>query len=1160
MIHFSRLRLSGFKSFVDPVEITIEDGMTGIVGPNGCGKSNLVEALRWVMGEISARQMRGSEMDDVIFSGSANRPPRDVAEVSLVLDNVSAELPPPFDKTPEIEIARRISRGDGSVYRVNGRETRARDVQTLFADLSSGARSTAIVGQGHIGAIISARPSDRRALLEEAAGIAGLHSRRAEAETRLRAADVNLERLVDILTTLEQQLQGLKKQARQAERYRALSQKIRDGERQLLNAQWWDAEKIYRDAKTAFSEFEGKVATLTGLAAQASTRQAEIYARLPLLRAAAAEASARLQRLRLAADQLGAEEARVLVQRTEAGRRVAEIAADLGGEAARLQDAKDALLALGEEKQRLEQADKGSKERFSCAEADVGVASADVGAIEAALAGMIEKLAAADAERGAALRQLSEMEDRVGRLTNRLAGADDDMRRIEMDKVDQAVLNSAEMDKEEAEEHLVHCRAMVEKAEQGRTVALAARDQARDRLQKANAALSTLDAEAKGLRAVLGGTKIGAWPPLIDQISTTEGYEAALGAALGEDLSAPLGAEGASRSWRNLDGVDPLADPVFPGHISVLAAFVTAPVALKRRLAQIGVVEDEKQAQQFQPLLKSGQRLVSLKGGLWRWDGYSEAPGAPSAAAVRLRQRARLRELEAMMEDARIGVASAQELAKTAEESQQKQGEAEKKARYSVRQAEIERQTRSEALFKLQRKAQHFEERMGSLKNQRALLAAEKEEAYRALKTMREAARNSPQGGEDREKLAMLRANVAQRRTRLVEVRAALDQMKSENADRARRLAAIEKEAVSWEKRIASSAAHRADLEQRRDAAEAEIAALDKEPALLGEKRALLYQDIARTEEERGRTSDALAIGERAGQETDRAAKEAETALASAREERARRETKNQQAEQVLMDLSIELEERLGVRREKFWAQGRPNDLEPSAEIAQALEKVLRDREAMGPVNLMAEKEAAETEEKIQALIAERDDLVQAIAKLRQAILEINREGRERLLSSFETVDQHFRTLFARLFGGGRAHLSLTESSDPLQAGLEIMASPPGKRLQVLSLLSGGEQALTALALLFAVFMSNPAPICVLDEVDAPLDDANVDRFCNLVAEIAATTKTRFLVITHHRMTMARMDRLFGVTMAERGVSSLVSVNLGRAEALALADERKATV
>ena len=1140
--------------------MTIEDGMTGIVGPNGCGKSNLVEALRWVMGEISARQMRGSEMDDVIFSGSANRPQRDVAEVSLVLDNISAELPPPFDKTPEIEIARRISRGDGSVYRVNGRETRARDVQTLFADLSSGARSTAIVGQGHIGAIISARPSDRRALLEEAAGISGLHSRRAEAETRLRAADVNLERLVDILTTLEQQLQGLKKQARQAERYRSLSQKIRDGEKRLLSAQWWDAEKIYRDAKTVFSEFEGKVATLTGLAGQASTRQAEIYARLPLLRSAAAEASARLQRLRLAADQLSADAARVAAQRTEAGRRSAQIAADLGGEAARLQDAKEALLALGAEQELLEQANEGSKERFVSAETDVGVASADVGAVEAALAEMIEKVAAADAERGAALKRLSEMEDRTGRLAQRLASADDDMRRVEIDRVDQAALTSAEMDKEEAEEHLAHCRAMVEKAEQGRIVALAARDQARDQLQKANATLATLDAEAKGLRAVLDETKAGTWPPLIDQISTTEGYEAALGAALGEDLSAPLGAEGAPRFWRNLEGGDPSADMVFPKNIPILAAFVTAPVALKRRLAQIGVVDDEKQAHDLQPLLKSGQRLVSLKGGLWRWDGYSETPGAPSAAAARLRQRARLRELDAMMEDARIGVASAEELAKTAEKSQQKQGEAEKKARDSVRLAETERQRLAEALFKAQRKAQQFEERMGSLKNQRALLAAEKEEAERALKATREAAKNSPEGGEDREKLAVLRADVAQRRTRLVEVRAALDQMKSENADRQRRLAAIEKEAASWEKRIASSASHRADLEKRRDEAEAEISLLDKEPGLLGEKRALLYQDIALAEEERRRTSDALAIDERAGQEADRAAKEAETALAAAREERARREMKNQQAEQALMDLSAELEERLGVRREKFWAEGRPDDLEAAEEIAQILEKLLRDREAMGPVNLMAEKEAAEAEEKIQTLAAEQDDLVQAIAKLRQAISEINREGRERLLSSFEVVDQHFRALFTRLFGGGRAHLSLTESSDPLQAGLEIMASPPGKRLQVLSLLSGGEQALTALALLFAVFMSNTAPICVLDEVDAPLDDANVDRFCNLVAEIAETTKTRFLVITHHRMTMARMDRLFGVTMAERGVSTLVSVNLGRAEALTLANDVKPVV
>ena len=346
MIHFVRLRLSGFKSFVEQTEVQIEPGLTGVVGPNGCGKSNLVEALRWVMGEASARQMRGGEMDDVIFGGTASRPPRNLAEVAVVLDNRDRKAPAHFNDAAELEVIRRIDRGQGSLYKVNGREARARDVQVLFADAATGARSTAIVSQGRIGTLINAKPADRRSLLEEAAGISGLHSRRHEAELRLKAAEANLDRLVDILAAQDTQLQGLKRQARQAARYRTLSQQIRDAEARLFATLWSKAISDLDAAHHANAEIERQVATLTGLAAQAATRQAEAAAGLPALRLVEAEAAAKTQRLVTARQQLDTEESRIAAAKRDMELRLQQIGTDLHREAARANDAEQALARL----------------------------------------------------------------------------------------------------------------------------------------------------------------------------------------------------------------------------------------------------------------------------------------------------------------------------------------------------------------------------------------------------------------------------------------------------------------------------------------------------------------------------------------------------------------------------------------------------------------------------------------------------------------------------------------------------------------------------------------------------------------------------------------------------------------------------------------------
>ncbi len=1148
MIQFTKLRLSGFKSFVDACELVIEPGMTGVVGPNGCGKSNLIEALRWVMGETSARQMRGGEMDDVIFGGTSNRPARNVCEVTVALDNSLRVAPPQYD-TDELEIIRRIERGQGSNYRVNGRDVRARDVQLLFADSATGARSSGLVSQGRVGALINAKPSERRSLLEEAAGISGLYSRRHEAELRLKNAELNLGRLDDVLATLDEQLKSLQKQARQASRYRTLSEQIRAVEAQLLYISWLEALATIDAARAAMKEADLKVEEATGLAAAAATFQADTAAGLPELRRKDADIQALWQRLLVEREQLDGEEGRLAEMRRDLESRQAQAASDLQREHARAVDAEQAVARLRDEGDAIRAAAAGEADGRAEAEAAVGEAALQVAGLEKDLSLAMEEVAAADAERAAALRRRQETETRRDRLKERLVSVEAQKSQAEQEGIDRADLTAAEMDLESAQEYLEESREEAEEWDRKRVQAQAARESARDGFQAASAARSRLKAEADALNNVLAQGKQAEHPPVLDRVSPGSGYEPALAAALGDDLNASLDAV-APLHWTELGPLDKA--PALPDGAEPLARHVTAPAALARRLSQVGVVADAATGEALRGQLVPGQRLVTRDGDLFRWDGYTARAGAPSPMALRLAQRNRLRELEARLEDAEMGVEEAETRVEAATRAVEQSTEGERAAKEAVRRAETETAKAHEIHARLAQRFAAFESRLAALVEQADAARGDLEEAESDLMMARESVAGFPLADEGKDKVNMLRAELAERRSALVEARSQLDRIVREAGDRARRLDAIAADMESWRRRADTARAHVQELEERREAVMAEIERLAAMPDSFARRRADLLDRIGAMEAERRASADALAAAESAQAEADRAVRATEALLATAREDRIRREAAVSAADQQCRAVAARIAERLDQTPEQLREiAGLIEDERPALDdLQRRLDRFSRERDSMGPVNLRAEQEVEELGERMAGMQAEKDDLTQAIARLRTGIAELNREGRERLLASFQQVDQHFRDLFVKLFGGGRAHLALTESDDPLQAGLEIMASPPGKRLQQLSLLSGGEQALTALALIFAVFLINPAPICVLDEVDAPLDDANVDRFCSLVEDIAKTTRTRFLIVTHHRMTMARMDRLYGVTMAERGVSQLVSVDLALAEAI----------
>ncbi|MGZ8388473.1 MAG: chromosome segregation protein SMC [Rhodoplanes sp.] len=1144
-MNLTRLRLIGFKSFVEPTDFLIEPGLTGVVGPNGCGKSNLVEALRWVMGESSHKAMRAADMDDVIFSGNHNRPARNAAEVAILIDNRDRTAPAQFNGEETLDVSRRIARDDGSVYRVNGREVRARDVQILFADASTGARSPALVHQGRIGEIVQAKPEQRRRVLEEAAGISGLHARRHEAELRLRAAEQNLLRLEDVIGQLVQQIDSLKRQARQAVRYRALSQQVRKAEATLFHVRYRRATEEMAEAERAEAAGVRDLAARTGVQAEAAKHQAIAAAALPGLREAEAKAAAALQRLVAARDALEREETRAKERVAELDRRMAQITEDRDREARLLADAEGTLARLDAEREALERETGASTERRAGADARVAAAGAALDATERELGERTAGLAEITAQRSQLEGAIRERQERRRRIEAELGGVTAELTELMAGvavAVDLAALAAAA---EAAQTALAEAEAAALQAEAAHSAARQNHDLARQPLAEAERRAQRLETEARTLAKLLRVDAKQLWPPVIDLLSVEKGYETALGAALGDDLNAPIEPTAPMR-W-GLASPGEAADPALPDGVEALAQHVVAaPQELQRRLAQIGVVErtdGDALAQQ----LKVGQRLISREGDLWRWDGFAVAAHAPTGAARRLAEANRLADIENELERARAAVQTCRDTATAAEADVAAAASAEAANRNRWRELQREAATARERHAGAERELNRLTARRSALEEAQSRLTAALEEAHAAAAEVAAALSGQSPTDELEAALAVVRAKAAQERAELAAARAEAQALAREIELTARRLGALHADGEAWRARKSGAAGQIATLDARLTETALERESLADAPNAFSEKRRALIGEIEHAEAERRNAADALVEGEAALAEADKAAHAALEAMALARAEAARAEERHKGAARRRDEVAREIAEMLEVQPAELPSLA---DLAPDAalpelaEIEERLERLRRERERLGAINLRADDELREVETQHATLTSEREDLVAAIKRLRQGIQSLNREARERLIASFETVNAHFKRLFTDLFGGGTAELQLVESEDPLEAGLDILAKPPGKKPATLSLLSGGEQALTALALIFAVFLTNPAPICVLDEVDAPLDDQNVDRFCNLLDEMVRSTETRFLIITHNPITMARMNRLFGVTMAERGVSQLVSVDL----------------
>src|SRR5438105_3476555 len=638
----TRLRLLGFKSFVEPTDFLIEPGLTGVVGPNGCGKSNLVEALRWVMGETSHKSLRAVDMDDVIFAGTNSRPGRNNAEVAIQVDNSKRKAPAQFNEHETLDVSRRIERESGSTYRINRLEVRARDVQILLADASTGARSPALVHQGRIGEIIQAKPEQRRRVLEEAAGISGLHARRHEAELRLRAADQNLLRLEDVIGQLSGQMDALKKQARQAIRYRGIASQVRKAEATLFHLRWIAANAELREAEDARGLALRLVAERTAVQTEAGKRQALAAAELPSLREAEARAAAALARLAMARESLDQEEARAKARMAELDHRRVQLEQDVEREQRLAADAAAALERLGAEEQALRAETQGNAERRAGADQRAAAAEPILVEAEKTFSTLTVKLADLSAQRNHLEGAARSHGERLARLEAEMAEIEAELVRCEAGA---GIIGPAAVAASvgEAQAAVAAAETAALRAEAAHSAARQALDFVQKPLSEAERRGQRLETEAKTLAKVLRLDTKKLWPAVIEKLAVEKGFEAALGAALGDDLEAPID-PWSPMHWAGAE-VDP-SDPALPDGIEPLADHMTAPNELTRRLRQIGIIE-RADAARLAALLKPGQRLGSREGDLWRWDGFAVASNAPTGAARRLAGRNRLTEIEA---------------------------------------------------------------------------------------------------------------------------------------------------------------------------------------------------------------------------------------------------------------------------------------------------------------------------------------------------------------------------------------------------------------------------------------------------------------------------------------------------------------------------------
>ena len=1163
MVEFSKLRLVGFKSFVEPTELMIDGGLTGVVGPNGCGKSNVVEALRWVMGENSAKRLRGDDMDDVIFSGTSTRPARNFAEAQLTLKTAGSELASRFPDADELVVSRRIDRGSGSTFRINGKESRASDVRLLFADIASGAQSASIVAQGKVAALIDAKPTDRRALLEEAAGTTGLAGRRKEAETRLKASESNLTRVGDLTQALGEQLKTLESQCIDAEKYSKLSDDIRVLEAMTSLVSYAQQTRSVERGREQKAKLTNKSADVQAEVTAMTASAANAAAALPALRMQDAEAGAKLQRLIVEREGVDREAARVGEATLEHERATKQLMQDVERENTLAHDAIKALEKLASEEESLEAQKQGSEEAIAADSVIADQARQVLNGSEDNLAALNAQLAKLDAEAASQRRILSEANARVQRLQNRLEQVGQERENARSKVAQGPDLDALRAQHTTAVAAVETARAQQAQERQALDAKLAIERDARNSQRDAQDAYNAVKNEQSALAKI---TQRGAGSATQNNllssgdVSAAPGFEKALAAFMGPTASAALNktlGHDSPAVWAELGQNTPASALSWPASVIPLAEKVEGPGTLSRAFYSCGVAESIDAATSLQSALSFGQILTSQEGGIWRWDGYAALPGAEErAAAERMAQVKRLEALDGQVAAANDTLKAAQAAFDDARRAKQAQEQLSNRAAQDLAVAQRQERDAETAVLKAEKDSSGVRVLLETLTERESEANAELTQARNELESLPTTDQSETERPALVENIEVAKESVRTARHALEAATGSLEQKRRDAATRDARLGQIFSERHDWEGRQQNAQHFQRSLVERQQALKEAAERLAAMPAQFAAQKSALNDAIVDAESAKKAAADSLASAEAQDRTRQIELRALENEANGINQELAGITASLEADETRLREIIDEIREAFSCGPQGLYERAdhdREAPLPNKGDVERKLKNRLRDRDALGAVNLRAAIERDALVDRLDTLASDTVELEAAIAKLRASIAEINKEGRQRLSEAFDTVNEAFKECFTKLFGGGKAELKLLEDKDdPLNSGLEIYAQPPGKKISNLSLMSGGERSLAAIALIFGLFRSNPAPICVLDEVDAPLDDHNVGRFVDLVGEMADELGTRFLVITHHAVTMAKMDRLYGVTMGEPGVSNAYSVDLRRAE-LALA-------
>ncbi len=1155
MVQFSKLKLTGFKSFSQTTEIDILDGITGVIGPNGCGKSNLVESIRWIMGENSAKNMRGGAMDDVIFSGTGKRPPHNFAQVTLTVDNRSKTAPKNFNDDETIEISRRIERGMGSDYRINGKLVRASDVKLFFADTATGSHSPAIVSQGRVSDLIHSKPTDRRMVLEEAAAISGLHSRRKEAEQRLRASEKNLLRLDDIVANKEQVYASLKKQARQAIRYRKLSDTIRRLEATMTLAEW---QKNIQEFDITHENIK-KTNDALNIAKQhlfeIQKERENIQSTQKLARKKLEERLNNKRDLDLEKSKIDEKLSQIDERKHFLLQQKEQISNDLEHEKGVFAASDKNLNALYAEKSELEKEINVFDETFNEILEKRDTAKTAYDDAYNALTQRKSNFIAQKTQRDYLEKQKLSLKHNQEYYQTQRAEL---QKELEHQKENLAQKTDHEKTLRHAissqEEFLQNQQAKREKLQTQHETLNENHKKQESALNQKKQDLTQLKTEFNALNALIdNNANTKKFKTVLQDISVQSGYETALSVALGKGLQAGLDQD-APYFW-SLHKENKTQFNLPEGSVSLIK-YVEAPKNLHTALSQIGVVEDQNKGKLLAKNLKSGQSIVTKEGYAWRWDGLTITPEASDLLNTKteqenLKQRNRLKILEKAITKAEKALSQQQENYNETEINKNQSEQNITQIRTEIEESYDVLNQKRQALTKYLQETAQKESAIKTITDQIEHILEKQKNDQKNLDQICDDLSKLliPEKEEDalsklEEEVNQLQRNFQENQERYADSKNAILRAKNRHK-------AVEEEIIESKKRKENASERVKILETRYQENQTKLSDIEKAPEELNKK----LQDIVLKLQEEEKSLSAV---EQEFEDYDqnltkiiRNVEKQQEVLSSLREKMARLETQYQNIQQTIEQIKNRSQQQFKLDpdhlSERFDIELN-QQTEKIDDIRNQFERYRNERERIGAVNLRAEEESHILSKEIEEIKIERQDVFSAIEELRQAINKLNQDARKKMLVAFEEINKNFQSIFKRLFNGGEAHLELVDAHDPLNTGLEIYASPPGKRMQNLSLLSGGEQGLTAIALIFAMFLTTPAPICILDEIDAPLDDSNVERICDLLNDFSndPNNKTRFLVITHNPITMARVDRLYGVTMAEKGISKLISVDLAK--------------